>query len=247
MQQKNSKHILSFYFIIVLLELIGESLAHYNSSFTLIYIVKPLLMPILMVYYYRSINIIKGQSNAIHRWVLGALFFSFLGDVFLMLTWSGGNLFLFGLGAFLLAHIAYIMAFRTNLNESVTPILRKKAYAIFPIIVYTVVLITALMNYGNADFSEMKVPVIVYAMVIMVMVISAFNRYQRVIEKSFRLVLLGAALFMLSDSIIALNKFTGLFYNYQFLPRLLIMFTYTLAQYFIVKGMVVSTNTTAIS
>lgn len=245
MEKKTSIRILYVFFLAVIIELVGEALAHYKSSFTLIYLVKPLLMPLLMVYYYQSIQLKKGQSNAIHRWLLGALFFSFLGDVFLMLTWSGGNLFLFGLASFLLAHIAYIFVFRSNLNTSVTSIARRKPYSIFPIIVYTVLLITVLMNYGNEEFSDMKLPVVIYAMVIMIMVMTAFNRYKRVVKQSFSLVILGAVLFMLSDSIIALNKFTSLFHSHPLLPRLLIMATYTIAQYLIVEGMVIAANRTS--
>lgn len=242
MKDKSVSNIRSIFFIILILELIGEALAHIKTSYTLIYLVKPLLMPALMVYYYKSIEVAKGKSNAIHRLILAALFFSFLGDVFLMLTWSGGNLFLVGLVAFLIAHICYIFVFTKNLNTSKPSIIKQKGYSALPILVYVVLLVALLFNFGNAEFHEMKVPVIIYATVIMLMAIAAFNRYDRVFYESFKLVLLGAILFVFSDSVIALNKFTSIFENTGILPRILIMATYATGQYLIVEGMIVQSK-----
>ena len=69
-------------------------------------------------------------------------------------------------------------------------------------------------------------------LVILSMATAAFLRQGRVSKLSYRLVFFGAIMFMVSDSILALNKF------YQPLPysNIWIMFTYAIAQYVIIIG-----------
>ena len=64
------------------------------------------------------------------------------------------------------------------------------------------------------------------------MSIFAINRYGKVNDKSFKLILVGAILFTMSDSLLALNKFL------QPIPLagVWIMASYAAAQYYITKG-----------
>lgn len=80
---------------------------------------------------------------------------------------------------------------------------------------------------------DMLYPVTVYMLVILTMAVTAFLRQGKVLPISYTLVFLGALLFMLSDSILALNKF----YKPLPLSNISIMLTYALAQYFIVLGL----------
>jgi uncharacterized membrane protein YhhN len=66
------------------------------------------------------------------------------------------------------------------------------------------------------------------------MALAALHRYQKTNLQSFRMVMSGALIFMLSDSMIAINKFLDP------LPfaSMMIMITYILAQYFIVSGLI---------
>ena len=78
----------------------------------------------------------------------------------------------------------------------------------------------------------MKIPVIIYTVVILTMLTSALNREKKVNRQSYILVLVGAILFVISDSIIAIDKF-----RYHFaLSGIAIMSTYVTAQYFIAIG-----------
>jgi uncharacterized membrane protein YhhN len=79
----------------------------------------------------------------------------------------------------------------------------------------------------------LQFPVIVYATAIILMVINAIFRFGRTNAKSFWLVLSGSILFMVSDSILALNKFLG---EIEF-AGILIMLTYIVAQFLIVEGL----------
>ena len=224
----------AFYFFIVLMELIGESMVELAENPVLVFIVKPLMMPALAIYFYRSIR--EFEIRPVHRMIFAALFFSWAGDVFLMVTWTGDKLFLYGLSAFLVAHLFYIAAFN-KVNKRVVPsLIRVKPYAVFPILLYFAGLIYAMYMYGNSEFREMQVPVIIYAMVIMTMVLFALNRKNRVSESSHNLVFFGALFFMFSDSLIAVNKFTQTFENGPLVTSVLIMSTYCLGQYLIVKG-----------
>ncbi len=78
----------------------------------------------------------------------------------------------------------------------------------------------------------LRMPVMLYALVITVMALQALFRFGYTSTKSFALIFCGAICFMISDSLLAINKFL------QPVPMasLCIMATYILAQYLIVEG-----------
>ncbi len=82
------------------------------------------------------------------------------------------------------------------------------------------------------NLKDLKIPVMVYMSVILVMGFAAISRYDAVKDKSFWFCFIGAFLFVFSDSNIAMDKF----YQHYETAGLIIMTTYILAQYFIVKG-----------
>jgi uncharacterized membrane protein YhhN len=79
----------------------------------------------------------------------------------------------------------------------------------------------------------MKLPVMIYGLTISVMLVMAMH-LTRIKDSSFgRIVFLGALLFIISDSILAFNKF----YRQWDAGSIMIMLSYGLAQLFIVFGM----------
>ena len=226
-----SNQIRQIFFVLIFLELIAEGISQWTNNHTMIFLVKPLLMPTLMIFLWQSV---KKPLSVLNKIILLSLFFSFLGDVFLMFIWSGKDLFLFGLVAFLIAHILYILGFRKIPLKKADSVSSMKFHA--PVIIYCAILMFVLFWTGNADFKEMRIPVLIYTLVILTMVITALNRYGRVSMQSYQWVVWGALLFMFSDSVIALNKFTPTFESVPILARIMIMLTYTLGQYYIVKG-----------
>jgi len=107
-------------------------------------------------------------------------------------------------------------------------IITNRIWLLIPVIIYGLVLVFYLYD----DLAEMKLPVIIYAAVILTMLSGAINRIEKVNRKSYYLVLAGAILFVISDSSIAINKF-----SHQFeCSGIVIMATYILAQYLIVTG-----------
>lgn len=125
-------------------------------------------------------------------WLVGiGLLFSAGGDV--ALDYDRINLFLMGLVLFLIAHVFYIIAFSRSMELSL------KRW--FPRLV--VVLSALILAWVLRDIRpDRLVPVMVYLAVIAFMAFMAFSM------KPFRLlVAAGAVLFMVSDTIIAVNQF----------------------------------------
>ena len=184
------------------------------------YIFKPLIMITLGEYFIREAQI-KGQKH--NQFALSALVFSFLGDIFLM----ADKFFIIGLGAFLIAHIFYILAFRPEASRFFS-----KKELLIP---GTIVLIYGGLLLGivlpNVD-SALKIPITVYAFTILVMLLTTLHRFGNVSAVSFKYVIIGASLFVLSDSMIAISKFVTHFP----MDGMLIMATYGIGQYLIIVG-----------
>ena len=83
------------YGIIGIIEVISEAI----GSDTLRFITKPLLMPVLIFYFYSSV---KFSFNKLHKIMIAALVFSWMGDMFLMFVRFNEFFFLAGLASFLL-------------------------------------------------------------------------------------------------------------------------------------------------
>ncbi|GGW31784.1 hypothetical protein GCM10007383_16000 [Arenibacter certesii] len=80
------------------------------------------------------------------------------------------------------------------------------------------------------------IPVIVYIIVILIMAITALNRMGTVSRKSYALVFLGVFFFIISDSTLAINKFSFPVPMAHFW----IMGTYATSQYLIINGLLTS-------
>lgn len=128
------------------------------------------------------------------RAVLAALALSWIGD--LLLAGQSDNLFLFGLVSFLLAHVAYVIAF------SIHGIDRNWAIAAgLPVVAISVGVSLWLSDFVPPD---MVVPVQVYTLVISVMVITAFGTRGK---GAPLIVPIGAMLFYFSDLSVATGQF----------------------------------------
>jgi uncharacterized membrane protein YhhN len=186
---------------------------------------KPLIMLSLVGYYLGSV---PHRSPVMIR----AMFFCWAGDVLLMFVDRDESFFMMGLLAFLIGHVLYIVAYRQHQSgdpEKGLLATQKIRYS-FPIILAGTGLVVILFP----TLGGLKLPVLVYAIVIMVMAMTALFRYGRTNTESFWLVFGGAILFMLSDSLLAMNKF------YSPIPYggFLVMLTYSAAQFLIVKGII---------
>jgi uncharacterized membrane protein YhhN len=186
---------------------------------------KPLLMPLLFLYFHFS-YLYSVRSKA-YKLLFLALLLSWLGDIFLM--FSGTQWFMAGLSSFLMAHISYIFLFRCIRYREVTANLDGWLISRM-MLIFLACMVLYIWLYGG--MGELRIPVAMYVLAICAMAITALMRKGKTGENSFFLVYTGALLFIISDAIIAISRFSGGFVYSGFL----IMLTYMLAQYLIVRG-----------
>lgn len=187
---------------------------------------KPLITISLILFLYYTITL---KSRFTSKIVTG-LFFSLLGDVFLIFAHLHQIYFMLGLGAFLIAHLFYISAFYL---DSTNKIEVQKRY-VLPIFIVFGFFCISYYYFIRSHLGGMNIPVLLYSFVITMMGIMAALRYGKTNSKSFAWVLVGAIFFIMSDSILAYNKFVRQIEG----GDLLIMSTYMLAQFFITMGTV---------
>lgn len=187
---------------------------------------KPFLMIPLLLFY---LSARAKKTDSLSKFIVGALVFSWFGDILLMLQGQFNDLFIFGLAAFLIAHLCYIFGFRLAKFQETSETNRSFIHARLVFLIFIGgTLIYMLYPY----LEEMLVPVISYTVVIISMAIAALFRRGWTVDKSFIMVYSGALLFIMSDAMIAIDKFM----NPIIQARLLIMATYIAAQFLIVKG-----------
>ena len=128
-----------------------------------------------------------------YRRLVAALILCLVGDVLLL----NSEWFVFGLGAFFIAHIFYIFAFISYRGLFLKPL---------PLIILLVIgtSVYAMLFDG---LGELKIPVALYVVCLVVMCWQAIGLYDRYQNRRFRFVMVGSFLFLISDAILALNKF----------------------------------------
>ncbi|PWB31873.1 lysoplasmalogenase [Pseudomonas sp. SDI] len=130
------------------------------------------------------------DNTPYRRWIAIGLAFSVLGDI--LLAWPG-DLFVFGLGAFLCAHLAYLRGYLGE-SRSLAP------WALLLSLLCGGLLLNLLMRAG---LGELQVPVAAYAAAITAMLWRALA--------CGGLAALGAIAFVCSDSLIGIDRFVSPF------------------------------------
>ena len=195
----------------------------FSGATTLCLFSKPLLMPMLALWL--SAETRHAPSALRSGWLVG-LAFSTLGDVLLM--FQGGLFFLLGLSAFLLAHLCYIGAITTGLRDS-RGFLLKNPLWILPFLLFPILLLSWLWQDIPAG---MRVPVAIYAVVITTMAQSVANTHGYLPASIFWSMMGGALFFVLSDSLIAINKFGHAFEG----GSVAVISTYLVGQWLLARG-----------
>jgi uncharacterized membrane protein YhhN len=205
---------------------VGELLGLLLDNYDVQLVCKPLIMITLGIYYAFSVER-EHRSTA----VLAAIVFSLVGDGLMLLSAQMEKYFVLGLASFLIAHLFYIFAYRQHRGDAGASELQgvQRIRLAFPVVLAG----TGLVIVLNPLLGALRVPVVVYAIVLVTMVLQALFRFGRTVAPSFWFVFAGALLFMLSDCLIAINKFM-MPVNYG---ELWIMGTYMVGQFFIVRGL----------
>tara|TARA_B100000609_G_scaffold198978_1_gene200056 strand:- start:7029 stop:7739 length:711 start_codon:yes stop_codon:yes gene_type:complete len=176
------------YVLSAVLFLIGVSF----DMWLLRFITKPI--PVLLLMIWIGLYIDKRRYVMCILLGLGA---SLAGDVFLELP---GNYFLFGLVSFLIAHILYIVAYLQDAKD--LHLLRA-----LPAGVYGVIFVSVLVSGGQ--LGPLLIPVVIYATVLCAMLWRAGSRYGAASVSTFsaHMAFWGAVFFVMSDSLLGLNRF----------------------------------------
>ncbi|MFN2525764.1 MAG: lysoplasmalogenase [Actinomycetota bacterium] len=164
------------------------------------YFFKPVVMGALLV----AAPVIGSDAPGRQLWfIMAALVFSLLGDVFLMLP---RDFFLQGLGAFLVAHVCYVIALLGPPGGSP---LRLAGPALLIAAMTAVIYLRLFKGMRDKGKTEFALPVLAYALAIGAMWFSAASTLDRpdFPRSSAYAAYFGAALFVLSDSIIGHTRF----------------------------------------
>lgn len=186
------------------------------------FVTKPLIVVFLLGYFISCVQLVP---SSLKWWVVGGLGLSWLGDVLLLFEERNALFFILGLSAFLLAHICYIVFF--NKIRRIEGMRGQLLLFLFVLIYYA-----ALMQLLSPELGDMKVPVWIYGAVICAMLWLALHLNKVYHSNSGLFIMMGAILFVLSDSALAINKFYQPFAG----AGIVIMLTYGLAQWFIAEG-----------
>ena len=205
-----SLRIFSFLFAaLVILDLIlGQNAVEWR------FISKPLIMISLLWFSWFHL---KKDIQAIDKLFLAALVAAWFGDVFLL--WN--DLFIWGLGSFLIMQFLYILTFVKSRNYYG---IREWAYA-FGLSAF----LLCSLSWLWPKLGDMAIPVLVYSIAISTMSWFAWTRDK--LSPGYWAIWIGTLFFIVSDMTIAIHRFTDVH-----LGELTIMSTYCIAQFLIVFG-----------
>lgn len=136
--------------------------------------------------------------------------------------------FIAGLASFLTGHLLYILFF---LKPGRSQYQKNK-----PLIIAAALMMAVVIAFIGTELlphvGELKIPVMIYMIVIGLMFIAATGRFDKQQLPHSLMLVTGAVLFVVSDTILAFNQFVALVSNGHFF----VMITYMTAQYFLVSG-----------
>ncbi len=179
------------------------------------YVLKPLTMAVLIAAAIAADPVVSGPARG---WILAGLVCSLVGDVFLMLE----DHFVEGLAAFLVGHVAYVVALWQLGVEW-----PRFAVGVVLVAVLVAVIGRPIVVGARRRDERLTIPVGAYITVISVMVASA-------IGTGIWIAVVGAALFYASDAVIGISRFVRDFPH----SRLVVMTTYHLGQIGLVLALV---------
>ncbi|RYY58281.1 MAG: lysoplasmalogenase, partial [Chitinophagaceae bacterium] len=201
--------------VIFLVALLVEMMAIAAGYPQVRYVSKIVLMPALAAWYFLQP---KQSRNPMNGFIPAALFFSWMGDIFLLFEQRQAVFFMSGLGSFLIAHIVYLVYF-SRLRAASGSFYRLGW--IVPLGLYYFLL----MRLLDPSLGALGWPVRIYGFTICLMLFTAIRlRLDR--GGAGRKMLAGALLFVLSDSLLAIDRF----YQPVALAGCWIMLTYAVAQ-----------------
>ncbi len=185
-----------------------------GRSRRLVYVFKPLTTLLIFALAVMSF----GEASGRYGWGIAlGLVFSLAGDVFLMLP---KDRFREGLASFLVAHLCYIAAFTSGTGFLSAPL---------PFVIWGALGLLLLGYLWPGVPTRLRLPVLLYVLVLLSMAAQAGARAMRLSDPASLLAAAGAALFVASDALLAIDRFRTPFRS----SRAAVLSTYFLAQWLI--------------
>lgn len=186
-----SYKLLTLFFVVIAVYFIGK---FFHLS-TVLLISKPLIVTSLLIWYLAYTHTC---FSPLKKWIILALIFCTAGDTLLMFDGKNDLFFLLGLVAFLLGHLFFIIAFVEIKRENHKPL--KWPYILLPMLYFIAIMAILLPKAAN-----LQVAISIYALVIVAMLIFALHLID--LQKGGKAIAFGAMFFVISDSLLAINKF----------------------------------------
>ena len=198
------EHLIPIPFLVITVSLLVR--AEFKGDRRQVYILKPLSTLLVIVTALLSLLTPDAQPS-FTLWVTLGLVLSLGGDVALM--FESNRAFMIGLVLFLLAHVVYCIAFTLP-----------NGFHTADLITGAILLAVAVAAYGYLapGLGKMKGPVIFYILVICFMVNRAASTFfgEAFTPTQAWLMTVGATLFLLSDLVLAINRFRHPFKTNRF-------------------------------
>lgn len=197
-----------FFILLMILEILGLTVI---PSYHMVS--KPMIMAGLIGFY-----IFEERSQS-HAFITG-LIFALLGDSFML--FGTDDMFVIGLVCFLIMQICYTVTFNKKRR-----IPRTRDYAV-PAVIGIIGL--SILAYLWDNLGDMQWAVAGYTLAIVLMAMYAYLRHPKL--RGYGLLFIGVCFFILSDTLLGMDKF-GTNFPYA---QIVVMLTYMVAQYLIVTG-----------
>lgn len=187
--------------------------ARERDTKSMLYFFKPLttILIILMAYHMGP-----PEWTPYFYWLLAGLVFCLFGDIFLMFP---DRMFMHALVAFLIGQVLYTLAFTSGIGFGFS------LYFVVPLLLYGILIFIVLLPH----LQGLRLPVLLYIIIICCMAWQAWERWQRVGGTRTFLAAVGAVIFMISDTVMAMNRFRKPFTR----AHTMSLSAYYLAQWFI--------------
>ncbi|MFD2035274.1 lysoplasmalogenase [Belliella marina] len=189
-------------------------------------ITKPLIVPIILLFLIIRFKLTKHQLIPP---LMVATFFSFLGDILLMLKVDESLFKMIGLCTYIVAQTAYGYLYYSsvqNFEQKKIKLVNRWPEAL-TVIFATLATLMAFPNLG-----VYAVPAIIYAIISTTTIILALNRRFYVSKISFIITILGVSSFFIGDTLMGGDLYLANTFNH-----FLILLTYILGHLLIICGM----------
>ena len=199
--------------LLALISAIGTIRANYSGQRNQVYVFKSLTTVLIITIAALGLE----PPSQSYKWtIVAGLVFSLAGDIFLMLP---SDRFVAGLISFLIAHLLYILAFSTVGG------LYASMWSLLPFLLFGALFMILMWR----DLGSMRIPALIYALAIVIMAWQAYGNWQLTDQLPALLAFIGALLFVVSDSVLTLNRFK---FSFQ-AAQAVILSTYFVAQWLI--------------